>query len=239
VTRTWQTTTGDYLVEGDRAPTTTGGYEIRDGSDAPLTDAHTYWLLDSSRTVTRVFNTRTGAIDDYLYGTAYLVVDGALHDYYTQYHTVMYDVDERGMFNRTNTDRTVHDGLIEISFAAAMGVQTDSAAADVFAAARAQWRRREGEERAEATRPIREFEASFEAVLPNEPVDLVFGYDTEPHVRLADGTVIWRPPSEWRYRGKDMHWTLMGVIRRRWGDRLRWLPTDINAAPWWFWDPNE
>ena len=239
MTRTWQTSTGDYLVEGDRASTTTGGYPIRNGSDVPLTTAHTYWLLDSRQTVQTVYDIHTGATDDFLYGSAYLVVNDALHDYHTEYHTATYDVDEHGMFNRTNTDRVVHDGLVDMSFAAAMGVETESAAADVFAVARAQWRRREKAERAEAMRPAVELEASFEAALPADPADLVFGYDTGPLLRQADGTVIWRPPTTWRFRGKDMYWILMRVIGRRWGEQTRRVPLDLGTAPWWFWDPHE
>jgi hypothetical protein len=241
VTRTWRTSAGDYLVEGDSAHTTTGGYPIRDGGDVPITGAYTYWLLDSSRNVRDVYDSHTGAIDDYLYGSAFLVVGDALHAYYTEYHTAVHDVDEHGIFNRRNTDRIVHDGLIDVSLASAIGVETDSEAAEVFAAARSRWRRREEAERSEAGRPVLEFEASFDAVLPMGEVDLVFGYDTGPHVRRPDGTVIWRPPTTWPYRGKDMYWTLRRVLDRRWGtaETIRRMPLDVAAAPWWFWDPNE
>jgi hypothetical protein len=238
VNRAWRTSTGDRLVEGDPAGTTTGGLPIRDGGDVPVTDAYEYWLLDSSHTVRQAYDTRTGAIDDYLYGSAHLVVDGALHDYHTQYHTVTYDVDERGMFNRTNIDRIVHDGLIEISFQAAMDAATEPAAADAFAAAKAEWRGRQESQWAESTRPVRELEAAFEAALPADPVDLVFGYDTGPHLRRADGTVIWRPTTTVLLRGKDMYWILMRVIGRRWGVQTERPDLDIDAAPWWFWDPD-
>ena len=83
-----------------------------------------------------------------------------------------------------------------------------------------------------------ELEASFAAALPAEPVDLVFGYDTGPLVRRADGTIIWRPSVTWPFRGKDMHHVLLRVIGQRWGGPAPRLPLDIEAAPWWFWDPD-
>ena len=238
MTRAWQTSTGDYLIEGDRAATTTAGLPIRDGGDVPLTEAYTYWLLDPSRTVRSVYDTGGDSIDDDLYGSAHLVAGGALQQYHTGYHTTeaAWD-DEQGAYQHRNWEHTVHDGLIEVSFEAAMGVGTGQAATDAFVATRAQWHRREQLEREEAWRPVRELEASFDAALPAEPVDLVFGYDTGPLVRRAVGTVIWRPPATWSSRGKDLHHILTGVIERRWGRGITWMRLDIDAAPWWYWDP--
>jgi hypothetical protein len=35
-----------------------------------------------------------------------------------------------------------------------------------------------------------------------------------------------------------MYWILMRVIGRRWGVQTERPDLDIDAAPWWFWDPD-
>lgn len=238
MTRAWRSPTGEYLIEGDPSRLSTG-YTIRTAADLPVTSAHTYWELDSAGTVQRVYEATGGAIDDYAYGHVYEVVDGDLHQYWTEYHTVTYDVHEDGMFNRTNREHIIHVGLVEVPLAAALGVADNAEADAALRAARADWRRRQNEWQAQRLRPIVELKESFAAVLPPEPVDLVFGYDDGAVVRRVDGRVLWRPAAPWPHRGKDMFYSLREVLKQRYGDRTGSFTLDIDDAPWWFWAPDD
>jgi len=234
--RAWMTPAGEILVEGPVDSVDVAGAPILTEAGDPVVSPHTYYLLDTGWTITRIFSSTRSSVDDSLYGAVCKVDGSTLYEYWTEWNSY------HGKIGSVWRDAEVTD-LVSVPLDEVAGWQALAATAEqALTAALADFDRRRHEEQRERQRPIDELAARFSAALPDypgdEPVDLVFGYADGALVREPGGRVLWRLTEQWPYRGKDLHEFLHARLRRRYQDRLGSFRTDIDEAPWWFWAPD-
>ncbi|MEV4377062.1 hypothetical protein [Streptosporangium sp. NPDC049644] len=231
LTRGWRTRDGRTLVAGPVEPWGAGPPGLREVFGGEPADpggggVRTYYALDSSGAVHRVYDTRMFSLEDELYVTVYRVEGDALY----AHHSVH---DHRHAEARH--ERSLEcAGLVPLNPGQVPPLESVLAAVAELA----------DRERAEAA--VREggldaVRAAFASALPEHPGDGVLRLELtlegeRPVVRLSGGRVLWRATTT-DHTHRELLALLRAVLPVRYGDRPVELVPSPAIVDHDFWDP--
>ncbi|GHE30971.1 hypothetical protein GCM10017673_37200 [Streptosporangium violaceochromogenes] len=210
---------GWTLVAGPVSPlsvTLLGPHGILGPDGRPLTEEHTYYALDASGELGRVYDTMVSSVEHELYATTYRVVGTELHAYHSSCDH--------------HSRRSTHRNTIECAGLTPLPPEA-APSRERIAALLADRARREADEEA-ARRGRREaIRSSFVSALPDQPGDALLRLevaleDEWPVVRLNGGPVVWRAESD-DYSYKELTALLRSALPTRYGDR----PVELLPSP--------
>ncbi|WP_030913480.1 hypothetical protein [Streptosporangium amethystogenes] len=227
----WRMRDGRTLVAGPSEPWDMGPPgldEIFGGepADPGGVGVRTYYALDASGAVDRVYDTRVFSLEDELYVTTYQVEENALYVHQSSY-------DHR--YAEARHERSLEcAGLIPLTPARIPPWEQVLAALAELA----------GREQAEAAvrrGGLDAVRAAFTSALPEHPGDGVLRLELtlegeRPVVRLSGGHVLWRP-TEVDHTYKELLALLRAVLPVRYGDGPVELVPSQDIVDHAFWDP--
>jgi hypothetical protein len=185
---------------------------------APLREAGSFYLLDSTGSVARIFSTTSSAIQEHLSTTAYTIEGDALVSYF-------HDAAWRHEHEPT-LSRSVELAGLRLLPADAAPPESDvrGAIERHEAELRAAW---EEHRRAEVER-LAEFERALPPLRRDETVALRWRYDgPDVVIERSTGAELWR--NDWPWMGKGLYERLRRVAAQKYGDRLTAFEVDVPA----------
>jgi hypothetical protein len=227
----WRMHDGRTLVAGPLKPwymDPPGLDEIFGGEPAGADGAgvRTYYALDASGAVDRVYDTRVFSLEDELYVTTYQVETDALYAHHSTYNHRYAEARHKRSLERA--------GLIPLAPAQVPPLERVLAAVAELAD-------RERAEAAVRRGRLDTVRASFASALPDHPGDGVLRLELtlereRPVVRLSGGRVLWRP-TEVDHTYKELLALLRAVLPARYGDGPVELVPSPDIVDHGFWDP--
>ncbi|WP_433365653.1 hypothetical protein [Streptosporangium sp. CA-115845] len=227
----WRTRDGRTLVAGPLEPWHAGppGLDEIFGdepADAGGAGVRTYYALDPSGAVDRVYDTRVFSLEDELHVTAYRVEGDALYVHHSSY-------DHR--YAEARHERSLEcAGLIPLAPARVPPLERVLAAV----AEPADRKRAEAAVRRGGLDAVR---VSFASALPDHPGDGVLRLELtlegeRPVVRLSGGHVLWRATTA-DHTHRELLALLRAVLPARYGDGPVELVPSPDIVDHGFWDP--